>query len=175
MVKKFVVGSFAIVGVLALLGFVAGQDGDMFLKVHQGIDTFGRVYREVASNYVDNIDPEKFVEAGIEGMLGTLDPYTVYINKNNGDEVDLLTNGRYGGIGVTIGLRDGAVKVLTVMDGYSAQRQGIQPGDAFLEINGVNVRAMKPDEIRSLTRGEPGLISKCWSSVRERRRRWISY
>jgi carboxyl-terminal processing protease len=155
-VKKNIMCAFAVISLLILPDLMVGQDSDQFLKVNKGIDVFGRVYREVASNYVDNIDPERFVEAGIEGMLGTLDPYTVYISKENGDEVDLLTNGRYGGIGVTIGLRDGAVKVLSVMEGYSAQRQGIQPGDTFLEINGVNVRGKKPDEIRSLTRGEPG-------------------
>jgi carboxyl-terminal processing protease len=105
---------------------------------------------------VDDIDPEKFMEAGIDGMLGTLDPYTVYINKENGDEVDLMTNGKYGGIGVTIGLRDGAVRVISVMDGYSAQRQGVVPGDRFLEISGTKVTGLKPDEIRNLTRGEPG-------------------
>lgn len=156
MVKKIVVGSFVVISLLILPDFMVGQESDQFLKVHKGIDTFGRVYREVASSYVDNIDPDRFIEAGIEGMLETLDPYTVYISKDNGDEVDLLTNGRYGGIGVTIGLRDGAVKVLSVMEGYSAQRQGIQSGDSFLEIGGVNVRGKKPDEIRSLTRGEPG-------------------
>jgi carboxyl-terminal processing protease len=155
-VKKIVVGSFVVISLLILPDFMVGQESDQFLKVHKGIDTFGRVYREVASSYVDNIDPDRFIEAGIEGMLETLDPYTVYISKDNGDEVDLLTNGRYGGIGVTIGLRDGAVKVLSVMEGYSAQRQGIQSGDSFLEIGGVNVRGKKPDEIRSLTRGEPG-------------------
>jgi len=114
------------------------------------------VYREVSVNYVDDIDPEKFMQAGIDGMLGTLDPYTVYIDKEEGDDVDLLTTGKYGGIGVTIGVRDGSVRVISVMDGYSAQRQGVLPGDKFLEIDGVKVTGKKPDEVRSLTRGEPG-------------------
>jgi carboxyl-terminal processing protease len=68
----------------------------------------------------------------------------------------LLTSGKYGGIGVTIGLREGAIQVITVMDGYSAQRQGILPGDKILEVDSVDVRSRKPDEVRSLTRGEPG-------------------
>ena len=137
-------------------GFMAASDADFLLKINRGIDVFGRVYKEVTANYVDDIDPEKFMEAGIDGMLGTLDPYTAYIDKDNSDEVDLLTNGKYGGVGVTIGIRDGAVRVISVMDGYSAQRQGIQPGDRFITIGGVNVSNMKPDEIRNLTRGEPG-------------------
>ena len=137
-------------------GFVLLPDTDLYLKINKGIDVFGRVYREITVNYVDEIDPEKFMQAGIDGMLGTLDPYTVYIDREEGDEVDLLTTGKYGGIGVTIGVRDGALKIITVMDGYSAARAGIVPGDRLVEVGGVAVGAKKPDEVRSLTRGEPG-------------------
>jgi len=144
-------------GVLLLCGgFMLLPDTDLYLKINKSIDVFGRVYREITVNYVDEIDPEKFMQAGIDGMLGTLDPYTVYIDREEGDEVDLLTTGKYGGIGVTIGARDGALKVITVMDGYSAQRAGIIPGDRLLEVGGVTVGTKKPDEVRSLTRGEPG-------------------
>jgi carboxyl-terminal processing protease len=145
-----------IVAALLFTGFMMAPDSDMLLKISKSIDVFGRVYKEVATSYVDEIDPEKFMEAGIDGMLGTLDPYTVYIDKENGDEVDLMTSGKYGGIGVTIGARDGAVRVISVMDGYSAQRQGIYPGDRFIEISGTKVDGLKPDEIRGLTRGDPG-------------------
>ncbi|MBI5471122.1 MAG: S41 family peptidase [Ignavibacteriae bacterium] len=146
--------------IIALLlvsgGFTPNTEGDYFFKINKSIDIFGQVYKEIASNYVDEVDPEKFMRAGIDGMLGTLDPYTVFIAKEEGDEVELLTNGKYGGIGVTIGSREGAIQVVTVMDGYSAQRAGIIPGDKILEVDGVKVENKKPDEVRSLTRGEPG-------------------
>ena len=142
--------------ILLFTGFMAASDAEFLRKNNRSIDIFGRVYKEVTANYVDDIDPEKFMQAGVDGMLGTLDPYTVYIDKENSDEVDLLTSGKYGGVGVTIGIRDGAVRVISVMDGYSAQRQGMLPGDRFLTIGGVNVNNLKPDEIRNLTRGEPG-------------------
>lgn len=145
-----------VAAVLLFTGFMMAPDSDLLLKISRSIDVFGRVYKEVATGYVDEIDPEKFMQAGVEGMLGTLDPYTVYIDRENGDEVDLLTTGKYGGIGVTIGTRDGAVQVIAVMDGYSAQRQGIVPGDRFLEVDGRKVGGMKPDELRNLTRGDPG-------------------
>jgi carboxyl-terminal processing protease len=137
-------------------GFIAPADSDFYQKVTRGIEVYGRVYKDVSVNYVDDIDPDKFMQAGIEGMLGSLDPYTTYIDQEDGDEVDLLTNGKYGGIGVTIGIRDGGVRVITVMDGYSAQRQGIVPGDRLLTVDGVAVAGKRPDEVRSLTRGEPG-------------------
>ena len=153
---KFLAILAGVAAVVLAGGFMYVPDTDLYLKINKSIDVFGRVYREITVNYVDEIDPEKFMQAGIDGMLGTLDPYTVYIDKEEGDEVDLLTTGKYGGIGVTIGARDGALKVITVMDGYSAQRAGIIPGDRLLEVGGVTVGAKKPDEVRSLTRGDPG-------------------
>ncbi len=158
MKRKTIILSVVVTIALAVLsvGFVTPSEGDFYFKINKSIDVFGRVYKEIATNYVDEVDPEKFMRAGIEGMLNTLDPYTVFIDKENGDEVDLLTNGRYGGIGVTIGSRDGAIQIITVMDGYSAQRAGIIPGDKILEVDGVKVSNKKPEEVRALTRGEPG-------------------
>ncbi len=153
---RIVFGSALMVLCVMLIGSTPTSDNDFFFKVNKSIDVFGRVYKEIATNYVDEVDPEKFMEAGIEGMLNTLDPYTVYIDKEDGDEVDLLTNGRYGGIGVTIGSRDGVIQVITVMDGNAAQRAGILPGDKILEVDGQKVASKKPDDVRSLTRGEPG-------------------
>jgi len=153
--RHFVIAAIALAA-LFTGGFMAESDADLFLKINKSIDLFGRVYKEITANYVDEIDPEKFMEAGIDGMLGTLDPYTVYIDKEDGDEVDLLTNGKYGGIGITIGVRDGAMRVISVMDGYSAQRQGLLPGDVLIQVGGVPVASKKPDEVRNLTRGEPG-------------------
>ena len=142
-------------GMFVILGFhPAGED--YFFKINKSIDIFGRVYREVALNYVDVVDPEKFMEAGIDGMLGTLDPYTNFISEKEADEVELITAGKYGGIGVTIGVRDGFITIISLIDGYSAQRQGLQPGDRLIEIDGKQLTGVKPEEIRAMTRGEPG-------------------
>ena len=136
-------------------GFVA-VDSDLFFKINRSIDVFGRVYKEITLNYVDPVDPEKFMMAGVEGMLETLDPYTSYIDRDDGDEVDLMTDGKYGGIGVTIGVRDGTMRVISIMEGYAAERSGLLPGDRFLEVDGVPVEQKDPSEVKHLTRGEPG-------------------
>jgi carboxyl-terminal processing protease len=145
-----------VVTLMMTTGAVLWPENDYLFKVYQNIQVFGRVYKEVSVNYVDVVDPQKFMQAGIDGMLGTLDPYTVYIGKEEGDEVDLMTTGKYGGIGVTIGIRDGSVQVMSVMDGYSAQRAGIMPGDRLIKIDSVSVLNKNSDEVRALTRGEPG-------------------
>ena len=150
--------AIAAIGAAGLIGTgaVPWPDNDRLFTVYQNIQVFGRVYKEIATNYVDAVDPEKFMQAGIAGMLGTLDPYTSYIAREDGDEVDLLTTGKYGGIGVTIGVRDGQVQIISVMDGYSAQRAGIQAGDVILKVDSVDVGEKKAEEVRNLARGEAG-------------------
>ncbi|MEX2090502.1 MAG: S41 family peptidase, partial [Bacteroidota bacterium] len=128
----------------------------MFLKIHRGIDLFGKVYKEIATNYVDEVDPERFMKAGIDGMLKTLDPYTVYIGEKDNDEIDLVTTGKYAGVGITIGLRDGIVTVINPLEGYSAAKQGIQPGDRILEVDGTTIIAMAMEDVRLLVRGPLG-------------------
>lgn len=157
--KKKILTVTIILTLVASSSFFVGftlSDPEYFFKINKSIDIFGRVYREITMNYVDEIDPEKFMEAGIDGLLGTLDPYTNFISDKEADEVELITVGKYGGIGVTIGVRDGYITILSLMEGYSAQKQGIQPGDRILEIDGVQVTGSKPENIRSMTRGEPG-------------------
>lgn len=152
-VRLFGLGLMAI---LFSLGFTAAGDGDFLLKIYKGIDTFGRVYKEVATNYVDEIDPDKFVRAGIEGMLKTLDPYTVYIDERERDEIDLVTTGRYGGVGITVGMRDGAITVVGLLEGFSASKHGIQIGDKILAIDGESLEDASFDAVRSKVRGAPG-------------------
>jgi len=144
-----------VIGSAFWVGFTLSEN-DYFFKINKSIDIFGRVYKEITMNYVDEIDPEKFMETGIDGLLGTLDPYTNFINEKEADEVELITVGKYGGIGVTIGMRDKYITILSLMEGYSAQRQGIQPGDRIIEVDGKNILGLTPNDLRSLTRGEPG-------------------
>lgn len=146
-------------GFVVLAAVVSGftlQGDDFFFRINKGIDVYGRVYREISTNYVDEIDPMDLMESGIDGMLASLDPYTTFINDEEGDEVELITSGRYGGIGVTVGTRDGHITIMSVMDGYSAQKQGLLPGDRIVRIDDRAIAALKPSEVRVLTRGTPG-------------------
>lgn len=142
-----------------LIAFRASAgDESIYLKINRGIDVFGKVYKEIATSYIDPVDPEKFMRAGIDGMLETLDPYTVYMDENEGDEIELITHGEYGGVGITIGIREGAIVIIAPMDGYSAQKQGIHAGDTILEIDGERITGplVNPDSVRGRVRGVPG-------------------
>jgi carboxyl-terminal processing protease len=136
-------------------GFFPGRD-DTYFQINKNIDLFGRIYKEISFNYVDNINPEEFMRAGIRGMLGSLDPYTSFIDENKKDEIDLITNGKYGGVGVSIGVKGKDVFVVEVMDGYSAQRQGIRIGDILLEAGGKKITPDNIEDISSLVKGAPG-------------------
>jgi carboxyl-terminal processing protease len=145
-----------LVAILAVTAFRWKDESDYYFKVNKGLETFGQIYREVAQNYVDQVDPEEFINAGIDGMLKTLDPYTVYLRKKDAADVDLLTSGAYGGIGITVGMRDSTVTIVDVVDGYSAQREGVRIGDKILAINGVELLHSPVEALRDYTRGEPG-------------------
>jgi carboxyl-terminal processing protease len=137
-------------------GFALTFETDHYFKITRSIETFGNIYKEIAQNYVDEVDPEKFMRAGIDGMLETLDPYTVYLDEDEREQMDLITTGKYAGIGVSIGVRDGKIVVIGLMDGYSAQRQGVKEGDRFLRIDSIQVTGMKLDSVRGLVRGDAG-------------------
>ncbi|HTY09912.1 MAG TPA: S41 family peptidase [Bacteroidota bacterium] len=150
------VGLWMLVGIIAGLGLGFFVNDNIYLKINKNMDEFAQVYKEITMNYVDEIDPEKFMHAGIDGMLETLDPYTVFYGDKEGEEIDLITHGEYGGVGISIGTRDGYIIVIAPMDGYSAQKQGIRAGDRIIEIDGQKIFNTNPDSVRSMVRGEPG-------------------
>lgn len=150
--NKFLI--FTLIFVFSL-GFTL-QDSDYFFKINKGIEIFGSIFKEISFNYVDDIDPETLINSGIDGMLKTLDPYTNYIQGSEISDIELLTTGKYGGIGITISMRDGMIIVTSLMEGYSAQKQGIKIGDQIIEIDGKSLIGINPEKVRHLTRGEPG-------------------
>jgi len=140
-------------------GFFPGND-DIYFEISRNIDLFGKVYKEISFNYVDKIDPEEFMQAGITGMLKTLDPYTIFIDENRKDEIDLITNGKYGGVGISIGVRGDNVTIIEILEGYSAQKQGLRIGDMLIEAGGTKISSQNVDDISSLVKGEPGTMVK---------------
>ncbi|MBK6915534.1 MAG: S41 family peptidase [Ignavibacteriales bacterium] len=150
--SKIITAMFVIV---IFSGFFSGND-DVYLKISKNIDLFTRIYKEIALSYVDDVDPEEFMKAGINGMLQTLDPYTVFIDEDKKEDIDLMTNGKYGGVGISIGVRGDDVTVTEVMDGYSAQRQGIRVGDILIKAADKKISSENVDDISSLVKGEPG-------------------
>jgi carboxyl-terminal processing protease len=154
-IRNVVVGALVVAIAFGAYGFTK-QYGDIYLEVAKNIDLFARIYKEVAFRYVDEVEPREFIRAGVQGMLGSLDPYTQFMDESRQGDVDLLTTGKYGGVGLSIGLRDGSVVVLELMSGYAAERQGIRIGDAMVRVDGVAIGPENFDEVSGHVKGEPG-------------------
>ncbi len=133
-----------------------GGDDDVYTQINRNMDVFGKLYKEIMLDYVDEIDGDKFMKAGIEGMLGTLDPYTNFLDESRKDEIDLITTGKYGGVGITVGMKDSMIVVTDILEGYSAQKEGLRRGDKIIEIDGTSMLGKKVGDVRTFTRGEPG-------------------
>jgi carboxyl-terminal processing protease len=153
--RKIILYTSLTVLLLFTFGFVVSKS-DVYFEISKNLELFGKVYKEISFNYVDEVDPKEFMRAGIKGMLNKLDPYTVFIDEKNQDDIDILTNGKYGGVGISIGVRSDKVTVLEVLEGYSAQKQGIRVGDNIIRIQNTDVNPEVLDKISSLVKGEPG-------------------
>lgn len=129
---------------------------DKYSKISKGLKLFGQIYKQVSTTYVDEIDPETFVEAAIKGMLQTLDPYTTYISKENSGDLNILTTGTYGGVGIKLGIRGDSLTVISPMEGTPAGRSGIHAGDKIVKIDSVVSFGLKLDAAANMIRGPEG-------------------
>ncbi|MCE1164514.1 MAG: S41 family peptidase [Bacteroidetes bacterium] len=129
---------------------------DVYDRINRNMEIFGDVYKEILLNYVDKINPDKFFDAGINGMLGTLDPYTVYYGENERESLDLITSGKYGGIGITTTFHDSLAVITDVMNGYEAMRKGLRVGDIIRKIDGTEISGLPQETIRKKVRGDIG-------------------
>lgn len=127
-----------------------------YFDIVKSIDLFSEVYSEVSKGYVDTLNVSGLMYAGIDGMLRTLDPYTVFLDENDADELDELTSGHYAGIGITIASVDTLFYVTSVVDGYAAAKAGLRIGDTIVAINGREIRTMSLDEVKTLIKGPAG-------------------
>lgn len=132
----------AILGVSAFLlwSFTAPQN-DKYFEILKNLDIFATMYKEVNANYVDDINPNTIMETGIDAMLSTLDPYTVYYPEDQIEDVRTENTGQYGGIGAVVGEKyDKRVMIVMPNEGFAADRAGLKRGDEIISINGIDVR-----------------------------------
>jgi len=142
--------------IIFISGFTVLVENDIYYEVSKNLEIFSKIYKEITFNYVDEINSTEFIKSGIEGMLKNLDPYTIYLDDNKKSDIDIMTNGKYGGIGVSIGILNNAVRITEVMEGYPGHKGGLKVGDIILEVDGFKVSVEKYDEVSPRVKGEPG-------------------
>jgi len=129
---------------------------DIYKQVRKNQSLINDVYRHIITNYVDDIDLDAFTKMSINNMLLELDPYTTYMEKEEKDGIEMLTKGKYGGVGIQIGLREKRLTVITPMDQSPAKRAGILSGDKIIMIDGEETIDYNIDDAAKLIRGRQG-------------------
>jgi len=129
---------------------------DSDFKILKNLDIFYTLFRELNLYYVDNTDPEILIKKSIDGMLQTLDPYTVYIPENEADDYKILTTGQYGGIGASTKKIGGYVVVSEIYEDSPADRADLKIGDIIHEIDGQPLYFKESSEISELLKGDLG-------------------
>jgi carboxyl-terminal processing protease len=137
------------------LSHVNGQNENNF-EISKNLEIFISLYNELNKNYVDEINPGELMVNGIEAMLGTLDPYTVYIPESQIEDYRMITTGQYGGIGALIHKNGPYVVISEPYEGFPAQKSGLRAGDRLLSINGEDMLDKPSDEVSNFLKGQPG-------------------
>ena len=126
-------------------------------KLGQSLEVEYAVLRELAQAYVDTVNFDKMVIAGVRAMLATLDPYTVYISEDEGEDFELLTTGNYGGVGALIRKAPGeGVRIIEPYEGSPAAKYGLEPGDTIIEIDGIPVYEETSEQSSGRMKCQPG-------------------
>ena len=136
--------------------FVGASKPNQYKKVKKNQALINDVYRHLITNYVDDIDLDAFTKMSINNMLMDLDPYTVFLENEERSGIEMLTKGKYGGVGIQIGRRDNVLTVISPMESSPAKRAGILAGDRVIKIDGNETIDMTMDAAAKLIRGEKG-------------------
>ena len=143
---------------VAFFSFKSGDDRNF--QIAKNLDIFNSIVKELDMFYVDTIDPNKTIREGIDNMLYSLDPYTVYYPENDQDELEMMVKGSYGGIGSLI--RYNPKSKYTVIaepyEGMPAAESGLKAGDLLLEIDGKDLKGNS--DVSTLLRGQVGTSFK---------------
>ncbi|HNM14908.1 MAG TPA: PDZ domain-containing protein, partial [bacterium] len=129
---------------------------DYYYEVKRSLRLFGDVYKNVGEKYVDEISPKVIMRTGIDAMLETLDPYTMFYEGSESSDLDAFMKGKYGGIGVTVGIRRNTIMVITVTEGSPAYKAGLKPGDRIVGVDGKTTRDIPIRDLSNSVKGEPG-------------------
>ncbi|MFQ5534795.1 MAG: S41 family peptidase [Sphingomonadales bacterium] len=144
-----VVAFFAVVG-MSSLGHTDNKE------IYDQLDLFSDVMERIRSDYVEEVEDREIIEAAINGMLGSLDPHSSYMNADSFRNMEVQTRGQYGGLGMEVTMENGVIRVIAPIDDTPAARAGIQAGDYITHLDGEAVQGLTLTEAIEKMRGTPG-------------------
>jgi carboxyl-terminal processing protease len=154
---RFIIVTIIMIVAGVSVSFLSTQETRDF-KIAKNLDIFLTLFRELNTFYVDELTPDRLVKAGIDNMLKTLDPYTVYYPESEGDEVAFMTTGKYGGIGSLVRSGGEYVVISLVYKGFPADVAGIKTGDILKKVDGVSLKGVDTDFVSEKLKGNPGTL-----------------
>src|SRR3954449_12250906 len=150
----------ALLSALALVPVTASSFAAADTTNYQELEKFMSIYQQVKQNYVVPVDDHTLMKGAIDGMLAALDPHSSYAEGADYDSLKTLIDGSYGGLGLSVGMEDGTVKVITPTEDTPAWKAGIKAGDYITHINGELMYGFTLDEAVEKMRGKPGTAIK---------------
>jgi len=148
--------SLALVGAVAVLPATTAALAQVEVDTYRELDEFVSVLNRIRSEYVDQVDDRTLIRGAIDGMLNSLDPHSSYLDARGFTNMMSTTDGNYGGLGLTVTMEDGAVKVIAATRGTPADQAGIKAGDFITPVDGQLFFGGTLDEAVDKMRGQPG-------------------
>ena len=145
----------AILGILITLNFSAVAEKSAAPLPIEDLRAFTEVFGRVKSDYVEPVDDKKLISEAINGMLSGLDPHSAYLDAEAFRELQVGTQGEFGGLGIEVGREDGFVKVIAPIEDTPAYRAGRKPGDLIIKLDDTNVKGMTLNDAVKRMRGKP--------------------
>jgi carboxyl-terminal processing protease len=144
------------VSAIALIPATTAGIAAVDVNTYKELDAFMSVFERVRADYVEKVDDKKLIKGAIDGMLASLDPHSSYLDARDFQQMRTQTDGNYGGLGLTVTMEDGAVKVVTPTEDTPAFRAGIKSGDFITHLDGQLIFGGTLDEAVDQMRGKPG-------------------
>ncbi len=134
----------------------AQTNDDKYFSINKNLSVFNNILRELNIYYVDTLNYEKLVGTGINSMLSSLDPYTIYMPEEMNDDIKMMTSGEYAGIGALIMQKDGNTVISEPYEGMPAQKNDLRAGDVILEVDGVSTKGKTNAQVSEMLKGKNG-------------------
>lgn len=141
---------------IATVAFTSSAYVDSYFEMTKNLDIFYSLFKEINLYYVDDTEPGDLMKKGIDGMLKSLDPYTVYIPESDIEDYRFMTTGQYGGVGALIRTKDDHIVIAEPYKDFPTDKAGLVAGDIILEIDGKSTEGKTTQDVSKVLKGQPG-------------------
>ena len=156
MTRRIIAWAALLASLFAVGWWVGRSSATAHSDLYRNLDVFVEVLQKVRQNYVDSVDSSRLIDAAAQGMLRELDPYSQFLDEKSWGNLNATTQGRFGGIGIVVTVRDNFPTVISPVEGGPAWGLGLRPGDVIVKIDGKSSLGLSVEEVAGRLRGAAG-------------------